>query len=147
MITRRYYLAYGMNTNLAQMALRCPAAKSLGPVKLKDHKLAFKLFCDAVVSEGDSMDCVLWTITDRCEAALDRLEGYPDFYGKKEVTVFYQSKPIKAMIYYMTDFYKSSLPSEHYLKTVTEGYLDHNMNLEQIYHAIDEVTEYEHNTW
>lgn len=147
MITRRYYLAYGMNTNLAQMALRCPAAKSLGPVKLKGHKLAFKLFCDAVISEGDSMDCVLWTITDGCESALDRLEGYPDFYGKKEVTVLYRGKPIKAMIYYMTDFYKSSLPSEHYLKTVTEGYLDHNMNLEQIYHAIDEVTEYEYNNW
>lgn len=144
---RKYYLAYGMNTNLQQMAQRCPGAKSLGRVKLFDHKLMFKTFCDVVPNKGHSIDCALWTITEDCEQALDRLEGYPDFYGKKEVSVIYNSKPIIAMIYYMKDFYKQSLPSESYLKTVTEGYLENNMNIEQIYTAIDEVSEHEHYTW
>jgi gamma-glutamylcyclotransferase (GGCT)/AIG2-like uncharacterized protein YtfP len=143
----KFYLAYGMNSNLAQMAQRCPAARSLGRVKLYDHKLSFKTFCDAVPTSGSVMQCALWSITEDCEQALDRLEGFPDFYGKKEVEVMYQGKLIKAMIYYMTDFYRSGLPSESYLRMVTEGYLDHNIDFEQIYHALDEVTEYEHNNW
>jgi len=136
-----------MNTNLQQMAQRCPDAESLGRVRLKDHKLMFKTFCDAVVSPGNTMECVLWSITDGCEQALDGLEGYPDFYGKKEVTVRYNKQPIRAMIYYMTDFYRSGLPSSGYLKMVTEGYIDHDLNVDQIYNAIDEVDSYEHNTW
>ena len=144
---RRFYLAYGMNTNLEQMEQRCPNAVSLGRVKLQDHKLVFKTCCDAVVSPGRVMECVLWSITDSCEQALDRLEGYPDFYGKKEVTVKYKNKPIRAMIYYMTDFYRSGLPGSSYLKMVTEGYIDHDLNVDQIYNAIDEVDSYEHNTW
>lgn len=144
MNTRRFYLAYGMNTNLQQMAQRCPLAQSLGKVILEDHKLAFKVFCDAIVSPGDNLECVLWSITEDCEQALDRLEGYPDFYRKKEVSVLFNKKPIKAMIYFMTDFYEKSLPSSVYLKLVTEGYIDHKLNTKQIYSAIDEVEAYEY---
>jgi hypothetical protein len=147
MMTRKYYLAYGMNTNRQQMAQRCPAAISLGAVKLVDYKLAFRTFCDVVPSVGHQMDCALWSITDHCEQALDRLEGFPDFYGKKEVSVIYKSKPIMAMIYYMKDLYKQSLPSANYLNLVTEGYMHHNMSVEQIYTAIDEVSNHEHYTW
>lgn len=139
MKTRKYYLAYGMNTNIEQMSNRCPAAKSLGIVQLTDHKLAFKTFCDAEKKIGAAMSCVLWSITEDCEQALDILEGYPDFYRKKEVTVNFCNRPITAMIYYMTDMYEKSQPSNSYLKAVAEGYLRHHINLDQIYNALDEV--------
>lgn len=135
----RYYLAYGMNTNKKQMARRCPRAQSLGAVKLSGYKLAFKHFCDAVVDQNSSMDCVLWSITPECEYALDLLEGYPDFYGKKEVTVRYKGKQIRAMIYIMTDQYDIGYPSEYYLNLVTEGYLEHGVGVEQIKHALEDV--------
>jgi len=62
-----YYLAYGMNTNLISMATRCPAAQSLGKVKLPGHKLSFKYFCDIESAVGQDMECVLWNITEACE--------------------------------------------------------------------------------
>lgn len=135
-----YYLAYGMNTNKRQMSYRCPRARSLGAVTLKGHKLAFKQFCDAVVDPKSTMDCVLWDITPECEQALDRLEGFPDFYRKKEVDVKFNGRPIKAMIYYMTDHYKEAFPSEYYLSTVVEGYLEHDVSVDQIDQALDSLS-------
>ena len=134
-----YYLAYGMNTNKKQMASRCPKSRSLGAVKLRGHKLAFKQFCDAVVSHDSDMDCVLWDITPECERALDILEGYPDFYGKKEVKVNYKGRQIRAMIYAMTNHYGKGYPSEHYLNMVIEGYLEHGVGMSQLEDALEDV--------
>lgn len=137
--TRTYYLAYGMNTNLRSMEQRCPNAISLGKVILPDHELKFKHFCDIEYKKDSQMECVLWSITEECERSLDRLEGYPDFYLKKEVQVKHQGKTITAMVYYMTDNSYYQLPSEYYFELVLAGYLSHHMNVEQIHAALDQV--------
>ena len=134
-----YYLAYGMNTNLDQMSSRCPAAKSLGSVVLPNHRLAFKGCCDVIVDENSTMECALWDITDECERALDILEGYPNFYGKKEVKVWHKGRKIRAMIYYMRDIDRLDFPGESYLNMVAEGYFDHGMDITQIEKAIEDV--------
>lgn len=138
---RKYYLAYGMNTNKSSMSLRCPQAVSLGKVSVPGHKLAFRHFCDAVASPKDSMECALWSITEDCERNLDALEGFPDFYRKKEVAVEFQGRTVLAMIYYMNDsYYQPSAPSEGYLNTVVEGYTEHSMPIMQIVSALEELT-------
>lgn len=134
-----YYLAYGMNTNRQQMSARCPQARSLGTVKLHGHKLAFKGCCDVLEDVDGLVDCVLWDITDKCEHALDLLEGYPYMYDKKHVKVKYKGRTIQAMIYYMTGNDRVSYPSESYLTMVVEGYLQHNISVKQIEQAIEEV--------
>ena len=138
--TRKYYLAYGMNTNKDSMQVRCPAAESLGKVTLKNHRLTFQRVCDAEYQPGASMECALWTITDECERSLDLLEGFPDFYGKKEVTVDWQGRKIRAMIYYMKDFYGYEVPSEYYLNTVTQGYFQHDMPIMQIIESLEDLS-------
>ena len=135
-----YYLAYGMNTNLSSMAIRCPAAKSMGAVTLKGYRLAFKHFCDVVADSDSQMQCVLWNITDDCERNLDVLEGYPTFYGKKEVAVQYGDRKIRAMIYYMANDDELAMPSESYLNMVAQGYSEHNINIIQIVTALEELT-------
>jgi gamma-glutamylcyclotransferase (GGCT)/AIG2-like uncharacterized protein YtfP len=137
---KTYYLAYGMNTNLDSMKFRCPKATSLGKVTLVDHKLAFKQFCDAEYAPGYTMECALWNITTECEDSLDRLEGYPHFYGKKEVKVQWNDKTIRAMIYYMPKGYELDTPGEGYLNTVTEGYSHHSMDIKQIIKALEDLT-------
>lgn len=137
---KTYYLAYGMNTNLDSMRFRCPKAKSLGKVKLINHKLAFKQFCDAEYTPGDTMECALWSITQECEDSLDRLEGYPHFYNKKEVLVQWNNKTIRAMIYFMPRGFELSMPSESYLNTITEGYSQHSMDVLQIIKALEDLT-------
>ena len=84
---------------------------------------------------------------ERFTALTRAFNWYNYFYGKKEVDVVFKGRKLRAMIYYMTDFYRSGLPSASYLKMVTEGYIDHDLNVDQIYNAIDEVDSYEHNTW
>ena len=135
-----YYLAYGMNTNLSSMATRCPAAQSLGKIKLPDHKLSFKYFCDIESAVGQEMECALWNITETCEKSLDVTEGYPDFYGKKEVDVTHNGRKIRAIIYYMTGRDQSAMPSESYLNMVTQGYREHNINIIQLVTALEELT-------
>ena len=134
-----YYLAYGMNTNRQQMSWRCPKARNLGAVTLKDHKLAFKGCCDVIEEPDSAMKCVLWDITPECERALDLLEGYPVYYDKKQVKVKYKGRTINAMIYYMADKEKVDYPSDSYLTMVTEGYLQHNIGLEQVEQALKDV--------
>lgn len=136
----KYYLAYGMNTNLAEMHRRCPAAKSLGSVTVPDYRLAFKTHCDVLYTPGDSMQCVLWSITDQCELALDLLEGFPDYYDKKEVKVKYQGQTIRPMIYYMCSGFDYAAPSENYLNMVVEGYSEHNIPITQIVTALEDIT-------
>lgn len=136
---RTYYLAYGMNTNIQSMNLRCPDAVRLGTVNLPCHKLQFKYFCDAVYDVNSIMECTLWSITEQCERSLDRLEGYPDFYCKKEVSVEWKGKTIKAMIYFMPPGNDLDFPSESYFSCVTQGYAENKMSLDSIYTALDDV--------
>lgn len=144
----KFYLAYGMNTNLDEMKFRCPNAVKLGVVTLPGYKLAFRKHCDIIKDDYETVDCVLWHISEDCEYHLDQLEGYPTYYDKTEVTVFFKDKPIKAMVYFMTDTIFShplSYPSQHYLDCVTDGYLDNEICLRQIKEAlIDTRSKLEH---
>ena len=136
----KYYLAYGMNTNLAGMAQRCPDATSLGKVMLTDHTLKFKHHADAEYCENRVMECALWIITEECERKLDLLEGYPYYYDKKMVKVMWQGRYIESMIYFMTNsFDMPARPSQSYLDMVLQGYHQHDMDTGAIHRAYEET--------
>ena len=130
------YLAYGMNTNVDQMASRCPNSISIGRVDIPDYRLVFRGVADVMESPGDILQTVVWDITSRCEAALDILEGYPTFYTKKYLDVKIGSKTYEAMIYQMIgDRLDYSHPSMFYQNLLEEGYQAHALDLNQIYEA------------
>lgn len=129
------YLAYGMNSNVDQMAYRCPSSISLGRVDVADHRLVFRGVADIVHSPGDTLQCVLWDITKDCEQALDMLEGYPHFYDKKELPIEFMGHKADAMIYYMVSQYGLSRPNQSYQRMLEEGYYAHGLDLDQIYKA------------
>ena len=133
-----YYLAYGMNTNVAQMAHRCPAAISLGVAELDGYELVFRGCADINPCPNNTMEGVLWDITDDCLAALDVLEGYPTYYTRYDVPVFHKGKWKTAMVYKMNsgDIFP---PSAGYLRMLFEGYSEHGADVQQIYDAVDEA--------
>jgi gamma-glutamylcyclotransferase (GGCT)/AIG2-like uncharacterized protein YtfP len=136
----KFYLAYGMNTNLGSMMYRSPASKSLGKVTLADHAFKFKHHADAEYLPGASMECAIWSITDDCERSLDNLEGYPYYYEKKMVPVEFQGKIVEAMIYYMVSDYKTpSRPSQNYYDMVLQGYHQHGMDTNILHRAYEET--------
>jgi gamma-glutamylcyclotransferase (GGCT)/AIG2-like uncharacterized protein YtfP len=135
---KKIYGAYGSNTNISQMVQRCPKAEILGKCWLKDYQLTFKGFGVANVEpkEGSQVPLVLWRTTEQCEYALDRYEGYPTLYNKKQVTVETDQGEIKIYIYVMVDAEEYSLPTNSYYNSIIDGYNDNNLPLEYLTDAL-----------
>jgi len=92
---KRYYIAYGSNLNVPQMRMRCPHASILGTATLKGWEFLFKgsktgSYLTIEQSENGSVPVVIWDVTEKDEKALDRYEGFPTFYYKKEIKVRYK---------------------------------------------------------
>lgn len=141
---KRYYFAYGMNTNIDEMTQRCPGAINLGRCTLKGFELKFRHHADIDQVAGSEMEGVLWDITPNCERALDSLEGYPFYYDKIEVIVN-PTKPvghmthIMAMAYIMTSKGAEHPPSIHYEDCLIEGYTANGLDVTKLTVKIDEL--------
>ena len=130
----KLYFAYGMNTNPEEMAYRCPTAVVLGKAVLPGYRFEFKSFATIVPDTDNQVEGVLWIITDADEAALDILEGYPEFYDKRHVTV-QQSIDYIAMTYIMDPHEKGYAPSDGYYSMVSEGYQNFGLSQRQLLEA------------
>jgi len=141
---KRYYFAYGMNTNIAEMSMRCPSAINLGRCTLKGFELKFRLHADIDEVKDSEMEGVLWDITEDCERALDRLEGYPFYYDKIEVIVdpvtpVNKSSHIVAMAYTMTSKGQEQPPSTGYEDCLVEGYTANGLDVDKLTAKIDSI--------
>lgn len=134
-----YYFAYGMNTNLEQMALRAPRARCLGAARLPFYRFRFAFHADIVPDRKNVVHGVLWEITPDCQRALDQLEGYPDYYNICEVDVVCDGKIYTAEAYYMNPGNPDRLPSNGYLEMVLEGYTQNGVNTDQITQALGAI--------
>ena len=131
----KLYFAYGMNTNREEMAYRCPKAHALGKAVLPGYRFEFKSFATIVPNPKESVEGVLWTITDTDESALDMLEGYPEFYDKKNVSVIHNDINYIAMTYIMNPREKGCTPSDGYYSMVSEGYQSFGLSQKQLLDA------------
>jgi hypothetical protein len=130
---RRYYIAYGSNLNVEQMRMRCPHATVLGTATLKGWQLLFKgsktgSYLTIEECEGGSVPVAVWEVTESDEAALDRYEGFPTFYYKREMRI--QCKGIRsgkrrmvtAFVYIMHENRPIGIPSDYYVGVCRKGY-------------------------
>jgi len=131
----KLYFAYGMNTNQEEMSYRCPEARALGKAVLPGYRLEFKSFATIVPDPNESVEGVLWTITELDESALDMLEGYPEFYDKKTVLVDHDNQSYIAMTYIMGPREQGYAPSSGYYSMVSEGYQSFGLNQRQLLDA------------
>ena len=143
----KYYAAYGSNLNLGQMAIRCPGAQPLGTTWLEGWRLLFKgswsgAYLTIVPCVDSRVPVGIWKITDEDEKALDRYEGYPNYYEKLtlplKVRVKYEgTREIEALIYKMPNTAELGIPTKRYLETCLLGYLDFGMSPEYLAEALD----------
>lgn len=137
----KYYVAYGSNLNVEQMARRCPNARRVATATLTNSKLVFrsnaKGFGVATVERkrGGTVPVGIWIISDSDEVALDRYEGYPWLYGKQNITVSIGGSPVQAMIYIMAPGHAVTTPAESYLNTIAQGYRDFGFDTDQLYES------------
>lgn len=143
----RYYIAYGSNLNIRQMYWRCPRAKVAGIATLEDWRLLFRgsksgAYLTIEPCKGAEVPVAIWRISAGDEAALDRYEGYPDFYYKKMLNVRMldirngKEHDVEAMVYIMHEDRPLGLPSSSYVRTCAEGYMDFDFDLEALDDAV-----------
>nr|DAZ21830.1 MAG TPA: hypothetical protein [Caudoviricetes sp.] len=130
---KRYYIAYGSNLNVEQMAFRCPGAEAVGTAVLENHTLFFRgsqtgSYLTIEPKIGGKVPVAIWAVTAADEAALDRYEGYPNFYYKADFTLDVtplgggESHSLECFAYIMNEGRPIGLPTDFYLQTCLEGY-------------------------
>ena len=144
---KRYYLAYGSNLNVRQMKFRCPTARVVGTAVIEGYELLFKgsksgSYLTIEPKEGSEVPVVVWEVLEQDELNLDRYEGFPTFYYKKEMQVVMKGirsgkeRVRDAFVYIMHEDRTYGIPSWHYVETCVSGYktfgFDENLLLEAI---------------
>lgn len=150
---KRYYIAYGSNLNIRQMRMRCPRAGIIGTSVIEDYELLFKgsktgSYLTIEPKAGGSVPVAAWEVTETDELALDRYEGYPDFYYKAEMKL-----PIKGIrtgkirvrdvfVYIMHEERQRGLPSDFYIRTCLEGYESFGFDKKFLFKAVENSRRY-----
>jgi hypothetical protein len=132
---KRYYVAYGSNLNIGQMRMRCPSARIIGTSEIKDYELLFKgsktgSYLTIEEKEGGRVPVGVWAVTEADEAALDRYEGYPTFYYKKEMMLEVRGirtgkiRNRRCFVYIMHEDRPIGKPTLSYVSTCLRGYIE-----------------------
>ena len=146
-MSKRYYIANGSNLNISQMRMRCPGARIIGTSVIEDYQLLFKgsktgSYLTIEPKGGAEVPVVIWEVTESDEKALDRYEGYPNFYYKKEMNL--DIKGIRtgkvrrrdAFVYIMHEEREIGIPSRYYVNTCLDGYRAFGFDEKYLFDAI-----------
>lgn len=118
------YIAYGSNMVESQMAFRCPDARLIGTGYIERARLEFYLHAtvERIRCKSSRVPVAVWEISDEDEKSLDRYEGFPRYYVKKEWTVkMNDGSEIKGMVYVM-NLIRPQPPTVGYYNGIFDAY-------------------------
>lgn len=124
---KKYYIAYGSNMDERQMAVRCRNAVLVGTGFIQGYELLFKgslTGCYATIEPkaGSCVPVTLWMISRADEKRLDRYEGFPTFYYKKDVKVQTGNGTITGLVYIMHEDRHCGMPFPWYYEQMDQDY-------------------------
>ena len=129
------YFAYGSNMDVRQMAVRCPDAVVIGRACLCGHSFLINTHGVATVipAKEACVHGILWKISAKDEASLDRYEGVATgFYRKATVSVLPDGGvQIKALIYIASDD-QPGQPRPGYMERVMDAAKHHGLLLRHL---------------
>lgn len=137
----KLYYCYGSNLHKQQMLSRCPRAKPLRKLVLKDWRLVFRGVADIEPCVGSSVQGAIWEITPDCEARLDRYEGWPHLYRKEHFMVRVRKnghRRVEPVMFYTMNRRSYSLPYPGYAQVIHEGYTQWQLDLQALIDALQE---------
>ena len=117
-----FYAGYGSNLNKRQMEKRCPDSGKVASKLLKGWRLCFRGVADIVPENGLSVNLGIYSISKKCEKALDFYEDFPSLY-RKEYFKFDEFNEY-VFTYVMNPGYGYGAPSKKYFDTIKQGYVD-----------------------
>lgn len=124
---KKYYIAYGSNMDERQMAVRCRDAVLVGTGSIQGYELLFKgslTGCYATIEskEQSRVPVTVWTISKADEKRLDRYEGFPTFYYKKDIEVQMKDGTITGLVYIMHEDRHCGMPFPWYYEQMERDY-------------------------
>jgi cation transport regulator ChaC len=133
-----WYFAYASNMNRAQMLSRAGQILEERPARLENYELLFNKKVRGGTANanirpalGKAVEGVLYRINESAFRALDRAEGAPEHYRRIEVNVLDAAgEAIAAQAFIASKVEKGLHPAGHYLKTILEGAVEHNLTAE-----------------
>lgn len=134
------YAAYGSNTNLEQMAYRCPTAKVVGVGIANGYRLVFNYHADIIPEQCMEAIVLVWDINSKSEwETLRRYEGYPKYYVEETISVTMEDGHTKdCIVYVMAENRKGfCFPSLDYWNTIMDGFEANNMDIGYMWEALD----------
>ena len=150
---KRLYLAYGSNLNVRQMRCRCPGAKIIGTAVIRNYELLFKgsrsgSYLTIEKKHGGKVPVAVWEVSAENEQALDRYEGFPNFYYKKEMNINVKLlddtiERRAAFVYIMHEERPLGMPSESYMDICREGYVDFEFDEKFLRAALERSAKHE----
>lgn len=129
-----YCIAYGSNLNEERMKKRCPKAEVFGTSMIYGYRLLFKQSMTGAYAtiEQDANCCVpvlVYKMTADDEQRLDRFEGYPKYYYKRDFLLPVwglngRKKKLRrnCIAYIMHEYRLLSEPGEEYFDLLDSGY-------------------------
>lgn len=128
----KYYLAYGSNLNIHQMAFRCRHARVVGTGYIPGYRLMFKgsktgSYLTIEPAKGYKVPVAVWEINPAHERSLDMYEGFPTFYYKKNFKLNVRllsggREELDCFAYIMDERRPLGSPSSYYVNVCKEGY-------------------------
>ena len=140
----RYYIAYGSNLSVEQMKHRTPDAKIIGTSVLEGWRLLFKSYATIEPKEGGMVPVLIWEISEADDRNLDRYEGYPTYYYKRELPVLVTPldggapMELTAMVYIMDERHPFRMPSLYYYDVLHRGYRAFGFDLALLRQGIED---------
>lgn len=132
----RYYLAYGSNLDMERMGHRCPFAVPIGTTEIYGYRLLFKKsktgsYATLEQDANESVPAVVWQLSEYDELLLDRYEGCPRYYYKKQFQLpvwnleGHRMKKLKScMAYILHEERPLGCPSHDYFELLDDGYTE-----------------------
>ena len=118
------YFAYGSNMDVRQMAVRCPDAVVTGRACLRGYRFLINTHGVATVIQAEEAPVhgILWNISARDEASLDRYEGVATgFYRKAKMLVQTEESVQADALIYIAEDDRPGQPRPGYLERVVEA--------------------------
>jgi gamma-glutamylcyclotransferase (GGCT)/AIG2-like uncharacterized protein YtfP len=132
----QYYFAYGMLTDPDVMH----GVHMVGAAQLQNYQFELLQYANVYTRQGSTVWGTLWQVDQDVIRELDYIEGYPDFYTRRKVTVTSQGHKYKAEVYTMTQTSRAYLvdtsPNQAYINKLVRGYQHAGLPLSQIQAAL-----------
>ena len=125
----KYFIAYGTNIKVEELSKSFPEAKIVSYGFIKNYALEFvgydgHAIATAVKKRGEKLPVAIWDFPKEMRYTLTNFEPFPYLYERKAVTAHVGKMKFRGEIYITKQKLRHGKPSEEYLNTLKEAYVE-----------------------